>query len=334
MRKRSTNGKVIVVMKLSVIVPAYNAGKVLERCMESLLASAQNASAEEFELICIDDGSADDTWKILQSYEAKDSRIHVFHKENGGVGSARNLGLSKVTGHYIAWVDADDYVATDWYESIRSKMAEKPDCIFFDYFLTIGEKNDPCHIRLPEVVSLDAFTYEQSLERELKNFLCNQVIRADLFWSVHFHEEYHMLEDYDVLTKVTPSFQNIVHISKCLYHYVQNESSLTHNVSADVIWQNIQIVKERYDKYCSLGISVSSNDYVMQLLSYLYEADRGQDKAWQMRSRACRTALRRYVRTVLGDKDAARLVKVKAIFAALGLERVLYLLFCIRRALR
>lgn len=68
-------------MKLSIIVPAYNAGKVLNRCLDSLLVSLHGAPADVVEILCIDDGSLDNTWGILQSYEVKDSRIHIFHGE-------------------------------------------------------------------------------------------------------------------------------------------------------------------------------------------------------------------------------------------------------------
>ena len=242
-------------IKLSVIIPAYNAGKSIGRCLDSILDSVQDGYIE---IICVDDGSKDDTWQVLQRYAAKHACIHAFHKKNGGVGSARNVGLSKVTGKYIAWVDSDDYVTTDWYSEIMTGLKKyQPDCLFFDYFCTYGEKSEPQHIALPEKVELKAFVYEQSLERELKNFLFNQVVRANFFKAVIFNETYHMLEDYDVLTKITPSFKAIIHINKCLYYYVQNESSLTHNVSADVLWNNIFVVKRRYDKYTGLGLSVN-----------------------------------------------------------------------------
>ena len=181
------------------------------------------------------------------------------------MGSARNLGLSQANGNYVAWVDSDDYVTADWYETIYSGLEKyNPDCLVFDYFYTRDDVDEPQHIALPEKVDLKSFVYEQSLERELKNFLWNQVIRASFLKKVKFNETYYMLEDYDVLTWVTTIFENIVHINKCLYYYVQivhinkclyyyvqNESSLTHThtVSSEalwnIIWTNIDIVQRR-----------------------------------------------------------------------------------------
>ena len=201
-------------IELSVIIPAYNACKTIGRCLDSLLQSMQQAPVE---IICVDDGSKDNTWDILQTYSKKYECLRVFHKENGGVGSARNLGLSQANGNYIAWVDSDDYVTRDWYETIHVGLAKySPDCLVFDYFYTKNDVDKPRHINLPEKVNLDDFIYEESLERELKNFLVIRVIRAELLKMVTFNESYHMLEDYDVLTQVTPKFKKIIHINKFL----------------------------------------------------------------------------------------------------------------------
>ena len=254
-------------IELSVIIPAYNAGQTIGRCLDSLLQSVQQAPVE---IVCVDDGSKDNTWEILQAYSKKYACLRIFHKENGGVGSARNVGLSQAAGNYIAWVDSDDYVITDWYATIHGGLEKyNPDCLVFDYFYTRDNVDEPWHIALPEKVDLKAFVYEQSLERELKNFLWNQVIRAALLKKVKFNETYHMLEDYDVLTQVTPKFKKIVHIDKCLYHYVQTESSLTHTVSSEVRWNNIDIVQRRYDYYKALGLPISINDCAIHFVGYL-----------------------------------------------------------------
>ena len=93
------------------------------------------------------------------------------------MGSARNLGLLQTVGDYISWVDSDDYVSDSWYSSIyETLLAQRPDCLFFDYFYEANGVDLPRHIRLPEHTPLGDFIYEQSLERELKNFLVNQVL--------------------------------------------------------------------------------------------------------------------------------------------------------------
>lgn len=307
-------------IELSVIIPAYNAGQTIGRCLDSLLQSVQQAPVE---IVCVDDGSKDNTWEILQAYSKKYACLRIFHKENGGVGSARNLGLSQAAGNYIAWVDSDDYVTTDWYATIHGGLEKyNPDCLVFDYFYTRDNVDEPWHIALPEKVGLKAFVYEQSLERELKNFLWNQVIRAALLKKVKFNETYHMLEDYDVLTQVTPKFKKIIHINKCLYHYVQTENSLTHTVSSEVRWNNIDIVQRRYDYYKKIGLPISINDCAIHFCEYLYQSKCHEIK-WAERSAIVRENLRLHQGEILRDKGVGKRVKIKAIFAIMGMDSLL-----------
>ena len=92
--------------KVSIIVPVYKAEKYLNRCIDSILAQ----TFIDWELLLIDDGSPDKSGEICDEYSKKDQRIKVFHKSNGGVSSARNLGLDYVKGQWITFIDADDYI--------------------------------------------------------------------------------------------------------------------------------------------------------------------------------------------------------------------------------
>ncbi len=91
--------------KISIIVPVYNAEKTLNKCMDSIISQ----SFTDWELLLVDDGSTDGSGVLCDEYAAKDSRIRVFHKANGGVSSARNLGLDNVTGEWVVFCDSDDY---------------------------------------------------------------------------------------------------------------------------------------------------------------------------------------------------------------------------------
>lgn len=102
------------VPKVSVIVPVYKVEKYLPECIESVLAQ----TFTDFELILVDDGSPDNSGKICDDYAARDSRIRVFHKENGGVSSARNLGIEKAFGEWIALIDGDDRWLSSHLENI------------------------------------------------------------------------------------------------------------------------------------------------------------------------------------------------------------------------
>lgn len=98
--------------KISVIVPVYKVEQYLPKCIDSILAQ----TFTDFELLLIDDGSPDRSGEICDEYAAKDSRIRVFHKENGGVSSARNMGLDHALGEWIAFVDSDDWVGNSYFQ--------------------------------------------------------------------------------------------------------------------------------------------------------------------------------------------------------------------------
>ena len=96
---------------LSVIIPVYNAGDKINRCVESIL----NQPFKDFELILVDDGSTDDSLLRCNQFANQYENIRCFHKSNGGPSSARNLGLEKVNGEWVSFIDADDRIGEDWY---------------------------------------------------------------------------------------------------------------------------------------------------------------------------------------------------------------------------
>lgn len=96
---------------ISVIIPVYNVEKYLEQCLDSVI----NQNLQDIEIICVDDGSTDNSPSILEKFSSKDNRIKIFSKENGGQASARNLGIKKAKGKYIAFVDSDDFIKEDMF---------------------------------------------------------------------------------------------------------------------------------------------------------------------------------------------------------------------------
>lgn len=110
---------------ISVVVPIYNAEKYLCRCIDSILAQ----TFTDFELLLINDGSRDSSGAICDRYAAKDLRVRVFHKENGGASSARNLGLENAKGEWITFCDSDDFVDTDWLKNYIDNSDGKCDLV-------------------------------------------------------------------------------------------------------------------------------------------------------------------------------------------------------------
>lgn len=108
-------------VKVSIILPVYNVGKYLRQSLDSLITQ----TLKEIEIICVNDGSTDESYSILEEYRQKDSRIKVIHKENKGTGAARNDGLRMASGECIGFVDPDDWVKPDMFEKLYNLIKEK-----------------------------------------------------------------------------------------------------------------------------------------------------------------------------------------------------------------
>ena len=129
--------------KISVIVPVYNQEKNLDKCMDSLI----NQSLKDIEFIFVNDGSTDDSEKVILKYQKNDKRIKLISKKNGGQASARNLGLKYAKGEYISFVDSDDYVDKNIYKDIYEIVAKNNyDILVFDYYITDYKKVEYCKV--------------------------------------------------------------------------------------------------------------------------------------------------------------------------------------------
>ena len=127
--------------QISVIVPVYNVEKYLTQCIESILSQTY----QEFELLLIDDGSEDNSGSICDHYSNIDSRVHVFHKENGGVSSARNMGIEHAKGEWVCFVDSDDWIDKDTFEYITG-LWKGADFLQFGYRRTGGTASEYSYV--------------------------------------------------------------------------------------------------------------------------------------------------------------------------------------------
>lgn len=123
----------------SIIVPIYNVEKYLCYCVDSIMSQ----SYKDFELLLVDDGSPDECGKICDNYAKKDERIRVIHKQNGGLVSARKIGVESAKGKYVAYVDGDDWVTEDWLEVLYSTVNNKfPDIVCFNAYKSVDGKSE------------------------------------------------------------------------------------------------------------------------------------------------------------------------------------------------
>ena len=116
--------------KISIIIPVYKVEKYLSRCMDTIL----NQTLKDIEIILIDDGSPDNCPELCDEYAKQDNRVKVIHKNNEGLGFARNSGLEIATGEYVAFVDSDDYVKKSMFEELYNELkVNNLDVVFYNF---------------------------------------------------------------------------------------------------------------------------------------------------------------------------------------------------------
>ena len=180
--------------KISIIVPVYKVEKYIRQCIESILSQTY----KDWELILVDDGTPDNSGLICDEYAAKDNRIQVVHKKNAGVGAARNTGIEKSTGDYIAFVDSDDFCTEQYIQNFIDGLTEHPDSdlviqgmYFYDNGITKKQLFSP-HFYVDNVK--DAI-----LQNNLLSFgapYCKLFKKGIInSYSIHFATEYSFGED-------------------------------------------------------------------------------------------------------------------------------------------
>lgn len=206
---------------ISVIVPVYNVCAYLEECVNSIMRQTYY----KIEIILIDDGSIDGSGEICDTLALLDSRIKVYHKENGGVSSARNMGLMKATGQYIGFVDADDVIDAQMYEvlyqNIKKFDADFSYCLMKRmYGEQIDNKEGENAIFLPgeEGYSLRAY-FGLTPRPHIGKSVCNKLFSRSILHDFRFEEKYILGEDNLFMTKTMINLPRCVYIGKVLYFY-------------------------------------------------------------------------------------------------------------------
>ena len=206
--------------KISVIVPVYNVEKFLPRCLDSLLAQ----TFSDFELLLIDDGSKDRSGDICDKYALKDNRIRVFHKENGGVASARQLGVDEARGEYSIHADADDWIESNMLYDMMNAISNA-DILVSDYY--INTKHGQTYVSQKDCTTSEEL-FEEIVKGKVFGSLWHKLIRHNLYENIDFNTDLTFCEDQLLLFKILTSYKcKVINLHKAYYHYVCNDSSIT-----------------------------------------------------------------------------------------------------------
>ena len=236
-------------MDLSIILTTYNYDKYIKDCLESCLAQETKHS---FEIVVIDDGSTDNTAKILDCYK-NDSRIKILSINNSGIEKASNIGFSYSKGNYLVRLDADDKLLPEFVESLFLKIKENPDFDFYysDY-LTIDESgNELEEVRLPK------FSYEEIINRG--DFLATGTIfRREVLNSFGGYNESTRnsgLENYEFILKIIKKGSKGLHLKKKLFLYRRHKKNISETQKEKIISYGKKLFKDN-----NYG-SFSTNEY-------------------------------------------------------------------------
>ncbi len=239
---------------ISIVVPVYKVEKYLDRCIESIVKQTY----KNLEIILVDDGSPDNCGRMCDEWAAKDSRIKVIHKENEGLGYARNSGLDAATGEYVAFVDSDDYIMPQTYEkALERLLSENADMC---YFLCFGEYNG--YKVYPKIRGLKSVYSGKDV---VNNFLVNSISAMSRESSCLGMSICYILHKRSVIEKFKIRFyserdclsedlffriEECKHISKIavlpeyLYCYCHNGASLTTSYRPDRFEASLRLYKK------------------------------------------------------------------------------------------
>ena len=212
-------------MKISVIVPVYNVENYLEKCLNSLV----NQTLEEIEILVINDGSTDDSQKIIEVFQHKfPQKIKVFTKENGGLSDARNFGIDRASGNFLAFVDSDDYVSENMLQEMYD-LAIKNEAELVICNLQKVDEHGNVTQKLTQIPNLSGkidLEKNFSVFADLSYFACNKIFKKELFDGKRFQKGMHF-EDIELIPQILIQCKILAKTDAFHYQYLERSNSIS-----------------------------------------------------------------------------------------------------------
>lgn len=236
--------------EFSILIPAYNTEEFMSTCLDSVLAQTW----KDFEVLAVDDGSTDGTGAILDAYAAKDPRIRVEHKENGGIMQTRVYAIDRARGDYLVFLDSDDTVEPDLLEYLHGVFTEKQcDCAVYGYRRVSAEGRTEVHADESELLITDKRElYRHVLFNSDYNSLWRRAVRRGLFGGKDYSGYFRDFVGEDLLhgLEIWKNCGAVFFSPKVLYNYRMNPVSITH----------------RKLKYTDYKVDFETAEYVLDFL--------------------------------------------------------------------
>ena len=229
-------------MKYSIVVPVYNVGNYIIKCLESI---KNQTFKGDYEVIIVNDGSTDKSEEIIKKYIQKLSNFKLYNQKNEGVSSARNYGIEKARGEFLLFVDGDDYIAPNTLEVFEEYLKYNPDIIVFDYYTDNNGALKKVH------------SYDDTVEDKVNRYItsvpspCNKLFSKKLFENIKFLKNVYY-EDLATIPKLAKLTDNIIFIEQSLYYYVKRNNSIMNNMKYNPKMDTIFVVLEQLRDYYAL----------------------------------------------------------------------------------
>ena len=229
--------------KISVLIPVYNTEKYLKKCLDSVI----NQTLEDIEIIIVNDGSKDNSQKIIDEYARKDNRIKYYIQENSGLGATRNKGIELATGEYIAFLDSDDWVENEYYELMyNNAIQSNSDIVISDYIVdtynvsTIYKNEYNEHSKedyLKEVAmrNTSAFSWNKLYKRKL-------IIENNLSFPIR--DNFENIEDQYFTIKTIYLAKNISFLNIPLIHYIVRDNSIVNAYQKNLVLDGLNFYNQ------------------------------------------------------------------------------------------
>lgn len=243
---------------VSIIVPVYKVEKYIHHCIDSIL----NQTYRDFELILVDDGSPDNCGTICDNYAAKDNRVRVIHKENGGLSSARNAGLKVASGVYVLFCDSDDYVSPVWCETMYHCIHNHPNAFIVSNLWKVT--NGITRAYQPPSEEVKRTDYFSLYKMGVSAYAVNKiyVLKTLLEHNLYFDESCTFAEDVGFNAQYCALCNECFFIAKPLYYYITNEEGIMHKYSPNtfklhipLFWYRLPLISDsNIGEYCDIWV--------------------------------------------------------------------------------
>lgn len=313
---------------VSVIVPVYKVEEYLERCVDSILAQTYS----NLQVILVDDGSPDDCGRICDRYGEKDLRVLVIHKENGGLSSARNAGLDRAEGEYIAFVDSDDWIEPDMYQTMVTLALEKQVPLVcagrYDVSSETGQRTVGLCPAREEVISGEElvrriFTWEQ-VDSAAWDKLYHRELFADICYPLGV-----IVEDVPVTYQIALKAGKVAMCPKPFLNYFHRPGSITSGALSEKTFHFVRHTEKIYPAVCKdyPGLTQAARYLRVRSLTYsllcLELANGEARRIFRDMYRQCRRELKGHLGFVVKDPLFSGKEKRDAVLLVCGLYRPL-----------